>query len=107
MIGLSVLAVELPFLLGMVLVQVLVRCEHCRGFWRSDWPILPGLFPSYILGARYGGTQFLIFLGLVTLAFMTVVFLLSFRNSYWRFMLAASVLIFSLLAVLTHALIAA
>ena len=107
MIGLSILAVELPFLLGMVLVQVLVQCEHCRGVWGSFWPLLPGLVPSYILGARYGGAQFFMILGLVTLAFMTVVFFLSFRSSYWRFMLAASGLIFSLLAVLAHALIAA
>jgi hypothetical protein len=107
MIGLSVLAVELPFLLSMVLVQVLVQCAHCRGVWRTFWPILPGFVPSYILGARYGGAQFYIIVCLVTVGFMTGVFFLSFRSRYWRFMLAASGLIFSLLAALAHALIAA
>ena len=107
MIGLSVLAVELPFLLGMVLVQVLVQCAHCRGVWRTFWPILPGFFPSYIFGARYGAPQFFIILALVTFGFMSVVFVLSFRSRYWRLILAASGLIFSFLAVLAHALIAA
>ena len=107
MIGLSVLTVELPFLLSMALVQVLVQCAHCRGVWRTFWPVLPGLFPSYILGARYGGPQFFAILGLVTFGFMAVVFALSFRSRYWHFILAASGLTFSLLAVLAHALIAA
>lgn len=107
MIGLSVLAAELPFFLGMLLVQVAVRCEHCQGVWRSYWPILSGAIPSYILGARFGGPQFPVVLGLVTFGFVVAVFFLSFRSKYWRLMLAASALFFSLLAALTHALIAA
>jgi hypothetical protein len=107
MIGLSVLAVELPFFLGMVLVQLLVRCEHCRAVWRTFWAILSGAFPSYVFGARYGGAQFFVTLGLVTFGFMAAVFFLSFRSRYWRLVLAASGLVSSLLAVLTHALIAA
>ena len=107
MIGLSILAVEMPFLAGMVLVQVVVRCEHCRGVWWMFWPVLSGAIPSYALGARFGGWQFPFTLGLVTLGFMAAVFLLSHRNRYWRLMLAVSGLIFSLLAVWTHALIAA
>ena len=107
MTGLSVLAVESPFLVGMVLVQVLVRCEHCRGVWWTSWPILPGAFPSYVLGARYGGPQFFVILGLVTLGFITGVLFLSYRSRHWRMILAASGLAFSLLAALTHVLIAA
>lgn len=106
MIEWSVLAVELPFLLGMVLAQVLVQCGHCREVWRTSWPVLPAAFPSFVLGARFSGTQFFIILGLVTFGFMAVVFFLSFRNRYWRLMLVASGLIFPLLAVLTHTLIA-
>jgi hypothetical protein len=98
MIGLSVLAVELPFLVGMVLVQVLVRCEHCRGVWRTFWPVLSGAIPSYLLGVRFGGSQFPVTLGLVTFGFMAAVFFLSYRSRYWRLLLAVSGLIFSLLA---------
>ena len=107
MIGLSVLAVELPFLVGMVLAQMLVRCEHCRGVWRTFWSVLSGAVPSYILGVRFGGPQFPVTLGLVTFGFMAAVFFLSYRSRYWRLILVVSGLIFSLLAALTHALIAA
>lgn len=107
MIGLSILTVELPFLVGMVLVQMLVRCDHCRGVWRTFWPILPGTIPSFLLGARFGRWQFPTALGLVTIGFVAAVFLLSFRSRHWRLILAASGLILSLLAALTHALIAA
>jgi hypothetical protein len=107
MIGLSALAVESPFLVGMVLVQVLVLCEHCRGVWWTSWPILSGFIPSYVLGARYGGPHFFVTLGLVTLGFMAAVFFVSYRSRYWRLILAGSGLVFSVLAALTHALIAA
>lgn len=105
--GLSALAVESPFLVGMVLVQVLVRCEHCRGVWWTSWPILPGAVPSYVLGARYGGPQLYVLLALISLGFLAAVFFLSYRNRYWRLILAASGGLFTLLAALTHALIAA
>lgn len=107
MIGLSVLAVELPFLVAMVSAQVLVQCEHCRGVWRTFWPILPGAVPSNVLGVRFGGPQFPIMLGLVMLGFMAAVFFLSYRSSYWRLILVVSGLFFCLLAALTHGLIAA
>src|SRR5689334_20313965 len=107
MIGLSVLAVELPFFIGMVTVQMLVRCEDCRAIWRTFWPILSGAFPAYFCGFRGNGWQFGVVLGLVTFAFMAGVFFLSFRSKYWRDTLTVSGLISSLLAALTHALIAA
>lgn len=107
MIGWSVLAVELPFLLGMGLVQVLVRCAHCRGVWLTFWPVLPGAIPSYIFGARFGGWRFPVALGLITLGFVVGVFLLSYQSRFWRFILVVSGLLFCLLAAVTHALIAA
>jgi hypothetical protein len=107
MLGLSVLTVELPFFVGMILVQMLVPCEHCRAVWREFWPVLFGAFPSFICRFRASGSQFGVVLGLVTLVFIAGVFLLSFRSRYWRYVLAASGLISTLLAALAHALIAA
>jgi hypothetical protein len=106
-LGWSALAVVGPFFACMVLVQVAVRCEHCRAVWRSNWPILPGAVPAVYLGFRYGGWQFYVILGVISLALITGVFLMSYRSRYRRRIWAATTAVFSLLAVLTHFWIAA
>ena len=107
LIGLSVAAVEAPFLVGMIFVQMLVHCAHCRGVWWTLWPVLPGAIPSVLLGLRVNGWRLDIVFGSVTLLFVAGVFFATFRSRYWRFTLAASALGFSVLAALTHALVAA
>jgi hypothetical protein len=103
-IGRSVLAIELPFLTAMLLVQVFVRCPDCRATWREYWPIMAGFAPSYLWGFRPGGWQFVATIGLVTGALVAGVFLL---NRRWKHALALGGIVATLLAILSHAIIAA
>ena len=110
MIGLATLAVQLPFFIGFILVQLFVVCPHCRGIWRSYWPVLAGRVP--ILLGRFqilGTSPWGFWLGSsgFTLVFIMILFALSRRSSHWRYVLGAGFLLSCLLARLAHAVIAA
>ena len=111
MIGLATLAVQLPFFIGFILVQLFVACPHCRGVWRSYWPILPGMVPTSLLGLSrvLGTSQWGFWLGSsgFTLVFIIVLFALSRWSTYWGYVLGIGFLLSCLLARLAHAVIAA
>ena len=113
MLGLATLAVELPFLAGYLLVQMLSRCSHCRHEWLS-WPVLPGAFPWYhvtyslkLLPRNLTTMQGKLIWGAFTACFIAALFLASRRNGAWRQILAGGLALSSGLAVLAYLLIAA
>jgi len=113
MLGLAALAVELPFLAGCLLVQMLSRCSHCRHEWLS-WPLLAGAFPAYhatfyfkLLPRDLTMMQVRFVWGAFTACFIAVLFLASRRNGAWRQILAGGLALSSGLAVLAYLLIAA
>ena len=113
LLGLATLAVELPFLVTCLLVQVLRSCPHCRHEWLS-WPILPGAFPWFfaaislksiprdagIVPMKCGWAVF-------TVCLIGLIFAACRQNAFWQLVLAAGVLVSSALAVVTFMLIAA
>jgi hypothetical protein len=108
MIALAALVVELPFLIGFLLVHLMVACPHCRGVWGTRWPMLPGIIPCFLLRLP-AFSEWVMWIAATgfTLAFIAVLFTLSHRSTYWRFVVGAGFLLSCLLAGLTHAMIAA
>lgn len=112
----SFLGVEAPFFIAFVLAQT-VACGHCRKFWLTSWPVLPGLVPVFLAqtswknllprAAHLPDWTFFAFSGLATAGLITLLFLASFRSRRWRWILAAGAAVSSLLALLCHALVAA
>jgi hypothetical protein len=113
MLGLAALAVELPFLVTYLLVQVLKQCPHCRHEWLS-WPILPGAFPWFfgtfslkiiprdlsIIQVKFGWAVF-------TACLTGLIFAVSRRSALWRQLIAVGFVVSSGLAFLAFLLIAA
>jgi hypothetical protein len=113
MFSLAALAVELPFLLTFLLVQLLKQCPHCRHEWLS-WPILSGAFPWYfatfslkLLPRDLSLTQVKFGWGAFTVGLIAALFLACRRSTVWRQLLAGGLVLSSGLAVLAFVLIAA
>ena len=113
MLSLAALAVELPFFVTCVLVQLFRDCSHCRHEWLS-WPVLAGVFPWYfaafslklipkdlsIVQLKTGG-------GVFTVCVIALIFALARASTLWRQILAAALVVSTALAAMTFALIAA
>jgi hypothetical protein len=111
--SLAALAVELPFFLTCLLVQLFKQCPHCRHEWLS-WPILSGAFPWYfatfslkliprdlsLMQVKLGWVVF-------TACIIAALFLACWRSVLWRPLLAGGLVLSSGLAVLAFLLIAA
>ena len=113
MLGLAVLAVELPFLLTCLLVQWLKQCPHCRHEWLS-WPVLAGVFPWYfaafclkLIPKDLSIVQLKTGWGVFTVCFIALIFALARASTLWRQILAAALVVSTALAAMTFALIAA
>ena len=113
MLSLAALAVELPFLVTCVLVQLLRDCSHCRHEWLS-WPILPGVFPWYfatftlkIIPKDFSIAQLKAGWGVFTVSLIALLFALTKTSTLWRQVLAAALVVSTALAVMACALIAA
>jgi hypothetical protein len=113
MISLAVLAVELPFLVTCLLVQLLRDCSHCRHEWLS-WPFLAGVFPWYfatfslkLIPKDLSIVQLKTGWGVITVCFIALIFTLARASTLWRQILAAALVVSSALAVMAFALIAA
>jgi hypothetical protein len=107
-LGWSVLAVEAPFFVGMLLMQWLGQCAHCRSSWLWGWPVFPGLGAALFSRVRLPGyCPFWVAGGGVTLGFIVVLGVLSARSVYWRYLLGAAFLLFALGAILTQLVLAA
>jgi hypothetical protein len=113
MLGLAAMAVELPFLITCLLVQLLKQCPHCRHEWLS-WPILAGTFPWYFatFSLRFiprdlSAFQLKIGCGIFTACLIALIFALGRRTTLWRVPLGIGLVVSSTLAVLTFLLIAA
>ncbi len=113
LLSLAALAVELPFFVTCLLVQVLKDCPHCRHEWLS-WPILAGAFPYFfaasnlhlvprhlsVTAGKFGWGAF-------TASLIALVFLVSWKSMLWRQFLAAALILSTGLAVLAFLSIAA
>jgi hypothetical protein len=112
-LGLAALAVELPFLVTCLLVQVLKQCPHCRHEWLS-WPILPGAFPWYfatfslkLIPRNLGVIQMKFGWAVFTACLIGLIFAVSRRSVFWRQLIAVGFVISAALAGLAFLLIAA
>lgn len=113
MLGLAALAVELPFLVTCLLVQVQKQCPHCRHEW-LNWPILPGAFPWFfatftlrliprdlgIAPVKFGWAVF-------TACLIGLIFAMSRQSVFWRQLIAVGFVVSAGLAVMAFMLIAA
>jgi len=113
MLSLSLVAVELPFLVTCLLVQALKQCPHCRHEWLS-WPILAGAFPWYFTAFNLklfprdlSTLQVRCGWGAFTACLIALIFAVSWRSAVWRQLLAGGLVVSSGLAILAFLLIAA
>jgi hypothetical protein len=113
LLSLAALAIEVPFFVTCLLVQLLKNCSHCRHEWLS-WPILAGAFPSYFAAinlhmapAHLSLNMFKFGSGAFTASLIALVFLLGLKTTLWRQLLAGALLVSTGLAVLAFLLIAA
>jgi hypothetical protein len=105
---LSVLATQLPLLVAMLAVQWVAHGDHGRATWRKLWAVLDGLFPMLVAfqSSTRSERQTLIIMGVMTILFISGVFLLTFRSAHWCSWLVAGLIFSGLLALLAHRLIA-
>ena len=113
MLSLAALAVELPFLVTCLLVQLLRNCSHCRHEWLS-WPVLAGVFPWYfatfslkLIPTDLSLVQIKAVCGVFTLCLIALAFALTKASTLWRQILAGALVVSIALAVIACALIAA
>ena len=113
LLSLAALAVELPFLVTFVLVQLLKQCPHCQREWLS-WPILAGAFPWYFatINLKLIPRDLSIFQikfgwGMFTACLTALIFALSRRSTLWRVPLTVGFVVSTGLALLAFLLIAA
>lgn len=113
MLVLATLAVELPFLVTCLLVQVLKQCPHCKHEWLS-WPILPGAFPWFfatfslkIIPRDLGNVPVKFGWAVFTACLISFIFAVSRRSVFWRQLIAAGFVVSAGLAIMAFMLIAA
>lgn len=102
-------AVELPFIIGLLLSRG-VSCRHCRDVWLTKWYSLPALPFVFLSGVKsmltppwgFGAVCLLVTVGMIAL-----VFLLCRWNRKWKAVLIGAFLFFCVVAMVTHAILAA
>ncbi|MGZ4973691.1 MAG: hypothetical protein ACXWDN_13100, partial [Limisphaerales bacterium] len=109
-------SVETPFLITAVLVNLFHHCAHCQHEWLLYWPVLPSMFPAYLVSVVFHPSallrnlsvaQFHFFGGVFTACFIVAVFLLARGRTYWWLHLAGAFVISSGLAAMAFIIIAA